>query len=76
MVSFDVISLFTKIPVSEALDLISKLIDPETLNLIKIFLSSTFFTFKGVCYEQTKGTTMGSSLSPVVANIFMEHFES
>jgi hypothetical protein len=61
---------------SKALTLISKLVDHETLNLIKIYLSSTFFTFKGVFYEQTEGTTMGSSLSLVVANIFMEHFES
>jgi hypothetical protein len=60
----------------EAIDLISKLVDPKTLNLIKICLTSTFFTFKGTCYEQTEGTTMGSSLSPVVANIFMEHFET
>jgi hypothetical protein len=75
MVSFDVISLFTKILVPEALNLISNLVNPETLNLIEIFLTSTFFTFKGICYEQTKGTSMGSSLSSVVANIFMEHFE-
>jgi hypothetical protein len=53
MVSFDVVSLFTKIPVSESLTLISKLVDLETLDLIKICLSSTFFTFKGVFYEQT-----------------------
>jgi hypothetical protein len=59
MVNFDVVSLFTKILVSEALTLISNLVDPETLDLIKIFLSSTFFTFKGVCYEQTKAQPWG-----------------
>jgi hypothetical protein len=69
MVSFDVVSLFTKILVPETIDIISKLVDFETLNLIQICLTSTFFTFKGNCYEQTEGTTMGSSLSPVVANI-------
>jgi hypothetical protein len=74
--SFDVVSLFTKTPIPKSLDLISKLVDLETLNLIKIFLTSTFFTFKGTCYEQTEGTTMGSSLSLMVANIFMEHFDT
>jgi hypothetical protein len=51
-------------------------VDHETLNLIKIFLTSTFFTFKGTCYEQTEVTTMGSSLSPMVSYIFMDHFET
>jgi hypothetical protein len=59
MVSFDVVSLFTKIHVPKSLDLISKLVDPETLNLIEICITSTFFTFKGIFYEQTEGTTMG-----------------
>jgi hypothetical protein len=74
MVNFDVVYLFTKI--SEALTLISKILSPESINLIETCLSSTFFTFKRVCYEQTEGTTMGSSLSHVVANIFIKHFES
>jgi hypothetical protein len=74
MVSVDVVSLFTKILVSQSLTQISKLLEHETLNVIKIFLSS-LFTFKGVLYEETEGTTMDSSISPIVANIFMEHFE-
>jgi hypothetical protein len=74
-VSFDFISLSTKIPLSQSISLISKLIDLETINLIEIFISSTFFTFKGFFYEQPGGTTMGFSLSLVVANIFMENFE-
>lgn len=32
--------------------------------------------YEGIIYEQTKGTTMGSSLSLIVENIFMEHFEA
>jgi hypothetical protein len=61
MTNFDVVSLFTKIPILEALDLISKLVDPKTLKLIELFFTLTFFTFKGTFYEQSKGTTMGSS---------------
>ena len=76
MVSFDVVSLFTKIPLPEALDIISQFVDKETLHLIEICLSSTFFSFKSKFYEQTEGTTMGSCLSLIVANIFMEHFET
>ena len=76
MVSFDVISLFTKIHAPESLNIISRFFDKETLHLIEICLSSTFFSFKSKFYEQTKGTTMGSCLSLIVANIFMEHFET
>lgn len=76
MVNFDVVSLFTKIPVPEALEMISKLVNSETFHLIKIFPTSTFFTYKGEFYEKMEGTTMGSSLSLVVANIFMKHFEA
>ena len=36
----------------------------------------TFFSFEGEFYEQTCGVAMGSPLSPVVANLFMEDFES
>jgi hypothetical protein len=45
------ISLFTKIHVTEALDPISKMVDLETPKLIEICPTSTFFTFKGTCYE-------------------------
>jgi hypothetical protein len=76
MVHFDVVSLLTKISILESLDLISKLVDPKTLNLIEICLTSTFLTFKGIHYEQTKGTTIGSFLSLVVATVFIEQFET
>jgi hypothetical protein len=35
-------------------------------------LTSTYFCFKGQFYEQTNREAMGSPLSPVVANFFME----
>ena len=33
------------------------------------------FCFLGEIYEQTEGVAMGSPLSPIVANLFMEDFE-
>lgn len=75
MVNFDFISLFTKIHVPKAIDLLFNLVHLETLSLINIFRTTTFFTFNGACYEQVEGTTMGSSLSPIFANTFLEIFE-
>ena len=39
-------------------------------------LSSTYFTFQNEFYKQKQGAAMGSPISPIVANLYMEHFES
>ena len=70
-VSFDVVSFFTKIPVSKALDISSKFVYFEILNLVKTTLTSTLFSFKGKLYDHMKGTTMGSSLCLVVARLHL-----
>ena len=76
LVSFDVISLYTCIPIKKALEVIFRLIDPDTAHLVEICLTSTFFCLEGEFYEQTCGVTMGSPLSPIVANLFAEYFEA
>lgn len=76
LVNFGVVSLYTNISIKEALDVIFRLTDPDTTRLVEIFLTSTFFYFEGEFYEQTYGVAMGSPLSPIVANLFMEEFES
>ena len=37
--------------------------------------SNSYFFFKGKYYEQVHEATMGSPISPIVANLFMEEFE-
>ena len=48
----------------------------DTAHLVEICLTSTFFSFEGEFFEQTCGVAMGYPLSSVVANLFMEDFES
>jgi len=43
MVSFDVVSLFTKVPVEDSLTLLSQHFKEETLALYKHVLTSTYF---------------------------------
>ena len=43
--------------------------------LLEFCLNSTSFVFQGQYYQQMEGAAMGSPLSPIVANIFMEQFE-
>jgi len=75
MVSFDVVSLFTNVPIVDSLELFSRHFEYDVLALFKHVLISTYFCFVGQFYEQTDVVTMGSPLSPVIANFFMEDFE-
>jgi hypothetical protein len=75
MVSFDVVSLFIYVPIVDSLQLLSHHFGEDVLALLKHVLTSTYFCFDGQFYEQTDGVAMGSSLSPVIANFFMEDFE-
>ena len=75
ILSLDVVSLFTMIPIDEEIKIIENLTDHETTELVGLCLRSTFFIFQGELCEQTCGVAMGSPLSPIIANLFMENFE-
>ena len=75
MVSFDVISLFTKVPVEDSLSLLSHHFTEDILALFKLVLTSTYFCFNGQHFEQTDGVAMGSPLSPVIANFYILLFQ-
>jgi len=59
----------------ESLSLLSQHFDEDILALFKHVLTSTYFCYDGQFYEQTDGVAMGSPLSPVIANLYMEDFE-
>ena len=81
LISFDVESLFTNIPLNETIDIAVDLIfkhNPEFSitkpDLKKLFLfatAETHFLFNGKCYDQIDGVAMRSPLGPVLANLFM-----
>ena len=88
MVSFDVVSLFTKIPVDLAVSVAhSRLMDDPTLedqtllspdeisSLLSFCLNATYFTFRGTFFEQVSGTAMGSLISVVKTNLVMKDVE-
>ena len=88
MVSFDVKALFTSVPIQPAITIIKKLLEEDqslqqrttmSVNnitcLLEFCLKSTYFTYQGQHFEQLEGAAMGSPISPIVANLFMENFE-
>ena len=88
LTSYDVTSLFTSVPIDPALNIIKDLLEKdEKLNdrrvlsvqniieLLGFCLQNTYFSFQNKFYEQVEGTAMGSLVSPIVANLYMEHFE-
>ena len=86
LVSFDVVSLFTNVPLTKTVKIILDRIFEEKLvattflkrTLKKLILDSctkTAFSFNNQLFEQTDGVSMGSALGPVLANIILSEFE-
>jgi retron-type reverse transcriptase len=75
MVSFDVMSLFTKVPIEDLLSQLSQHFADDILALFKLVLTSTYFCINDQYFEQTDGVAIGSPLSPVIANFFMKEYE-
>ena len=86
MASFDVVSLFTNIPVELAKKFTFDLLNEDdtlcnrtdlTMDDIEIALNfclnNTSFTFKGKHCQQIFGVPMGSPISVVIANLVMEY---
>ena len=83
MVSLDVESLFTNVPVEETIQIILNKIfyAPDTIfngfnktdfkRLLELAVLDTAFVFNENSYKQIEGMAMGSPLGPTFANIFM-----
>ena len=88
MVSLDVVSLFTKVPTDETLAVVRDKLAADLLleertcipidNLMEMLtfcVETTDFGMGSDIYWQEEWLAMGSPLSPVLANIYMEYFE-
>ena len=45
------------------------------IELLGFCLHNTYFSFQNKFYEQVEGAAMGLLVSPIVANLYIEHFE-
>jgi len=82
LVSLDVVSLFTNIPMELAIASLNNrweqinrgttIPKEEFLMALRMVMDSTFFIFNNKIYKQKFGTPMGSPLSPIVADMVIE----
>ena len=86
LVSFDVKSLFTNVPLDETIEIIlNRIYDKNEIStdirkseikeLLNLCIKSVHFTFDGNIYVQNDGVVMGWPLRPVLANIFIVELE-
>ena len=88
IISYDVTTLLTSVPIQPVLNIIQQRLSKEKdlqqrtsmsikhiISLLEFCLNSTSFVFQGQYYQQIEGAAMGSPLSPIVANVFIENFE-
>ncbi|XP_030751385.1 uncharacterized protein LOC115878915 [Sitophilus oryzae] len=85
LISLDVASLYTSIPIDLASQIIRKKWDQikkytdipqdEFIKGVETTLKSTYFTYDNKIYQQIDGCAMGASISSVVAQIVMEDLE-
>ena len=86
LISLDVVSLFTNVPLLTTVNIILDRVYKQKLikttlkksTLKKLILDTcrkTAFLYNGEVYEQCDGVSMGASLGPVLANIIMTECE-
>ena len=87
IVSFDITSLFTNVPLDEVISIYADFLYHSTLTSVPSLPESVFvelmelapksvsFSFNDTMYHQVDGISMGSPLGPILVNIFVGFYE-
>lgn len=84
--SFDIEHLYTNVLDTDTIEILKEnLIRKATMNtqeineliiLVQKILKQNYFTFNGQFYSQNEGLAMGSPLSGILAEVYLNHFEN
>lgn len=87
MCSFDVESLYTNVPVEEAIEVVldfmykpTKIIDvpfdrEQMKTLLDLLVRDAPFRFQNKIYKQVDGVAMGNPLAPIIADLWRQKME-
>jgi len=80
IMSFDIKNLYTNIPVTETIDIIKNKLENNTENTnicnnLKTILNQNYFRFNNKYYKMDNGLAMGSPLSNIMSETFLQHYE-
>lgn len=82
LMSLDVKDMFTNIPIEKVIDIVKENRmnnydgKDQVLKIIKTCTEQNYYRFNNKFYKQNKGLPMGSPLSPILAEIYMNEFEN
>lgn len=86
MMSLDVKDMFSNVPVARTIEIIERNLynnsnistqeTNEIVILLRLVTSQSYFIFNGTVYSQEEGLPMGSPLSGMLANIFLDDLET
>jgi len=82
-ITFDIKDLYVNVPVYETLDITKNrllqnndtLIPQHILSLLRVVLTQNYFTFQQKIYQPNQGIAMGSPISSLIAEIFLQQYE-
>ena len=80
-ISFDVVSLFTNVPLNETIEMITNglpdsNIPKKSLTSLLKCVTGGLFQYNNKLYSQIDGVSMGNPLAPTIANFFMGTLEA
>jgi hypothetical protein len=84
LLTMDIKDLYVKIPINHTLNITNKLLNnnqvdehitKDIMSILKMITNQNYFQYEGKFYQPTTGVAMGSSLSSILAEVFLQDLE-
>jgi retron-type reverse transcriptase len=84
LITLDIKDVYVNIPIDTTISITKKLLKDnrvddqianELINILKTLLHQNYFQYDGKFYRPKTGTAMGSPLSSIIAEIFLQQLE-